>query len=263
MRNAVTITIIALILSACGTSPTGRPQLTLLPDTQMDAMGAQAFQEMQKETPKETDPKINAYVACVARAITAETEDGGKGWDVVVFKDDAVNAFALPGGHIGVYTGLLKAAKNQDQLAAVLGHEVAHVLARHSNERASQQLATQEAVAFASGALAGQDASKRKLSLAVLGLGAQVGVLLPFGRVQESESDRMGLAIMARAGFDPQQAVSLWQNMERLGGAGPPQFLSTHPSHATRIKDLQARMNEVMPLYEQARQNGKQPNCGP
>jgi len=263
MRNPILITIAALVLSACATSPTGRPQLTLLPDTQMNAMGGQAFHEMQQKTPKETDPKVNAYVTCVAHAVTAEVDEGGKVWDVVVFKDDAVNAFALPGGHIGVYTGLLKAAKTQDQLAAVLGHEVSHVLARHGNERASQQLATEQVVAFASGAIAGQDPSKRNLTLAVLGLGAQVGVLLPFSRVQESEADRMGLALMARAGFDPHQAVTLWQNMEQLGGASPPQFLSTHPSHATRVKDLQARMGEVMPLYEQARQSGKQPHCGP
>ena len=97
----------------------------------------------------------------------------------------------------------------------------------------------------------------------MLGLGAQVGVLVPFSRVQESEADRMGLALMARAGFDPHQAVTLWQNMEQPGGASPPQFLSTHPSHATRVKELQARMGEVMPQYEQARQSGKQPHCGP
>src|SRR3569832_865449 len=165
MRNPILITIAALVLSACATSPTGRPQLTLLPDTQMNAMGGQAFQEMQQKTPKETNSKLNAYVSCVAHAVTAEVEEGGKVWDVVVFKDDAVNAFAQPGGHIGVYTGLLKAAKTLDQLAAVLG------------------------------------------------LGAQVGVRLPFSRVQESEADRMGLALLARAGFDPHQAVTLWQNM--------------------------------------------------
>lgn len=263
MRNSILLTIVALILLACATSPTGRPQLTLLPDSQMNAMGSQAFQELQQKTPKEIDPKLNAYVACVARAVTAETGEGDKAWGVVLFKDDEVNAFALPGGHIGVYTGLFKAAKNQDQLAAVLGHEVSHVLARHANERASQQLATQEVITFASGVLAGQDPSKRNLTLAVLGVGAQVGVLLPFSRAQESEADRMGLTLMARAGFDPRQAVALWQNMEQLGGSSPPQFLSTHPAHATRVKDLQSRMHEVMPLYEQARQSGKQPHCGP
>src|SRR3569832_3026352 len=128
MRNPILITIAALVLSACATSPTGRPQLTLLPDTQMNARGGQAFQEMQQKTPKETDSKLNAYVTCVAHAGTAEVDEGGKVWDVVVFKDDAVNAFALPGGHIGVYTGLLMAVLSLVLLVAVLGLVVSFVL---------------------------------------------------------------------------------------------------------------------------------------
>lgn len=262
MNNKWMMIVGVLALTACATSPTGRSQLTLLPESQMSAMGGEAFKDMQQKTPKETDPKLTAYVTCVAKAVTAEVTEGQGEWEVVLFKDDAVNAFALPGGHIGVYTGLLKAAKNQDQLAAVLGHEVGHVLARHGNERLSQQVATQQLVVLAGGALGGQDPTKRNLTLAVLGLGAQVGVLLPFSRIQESEGDRIGLAMMARAGFDPRQSVDLWKNMGQIGGAGPPQFLSTHPSHSTRIKDLQAHMGEVMPLYEAAKQNGKQPRCG-
>lgn len=121
---------VAIGLAACATSPTGRTQLTLMPDSQMNTMGLQAFQELKDKTPKESDAKLNAYVSCVANQVTAELGAEGGAWEVVLFKDPAVNAFALPGGHIGVYTGLLTAAKNQDQLAAVLGHEVAHVLAR-------------------------------------------------------------------------------------------------------------------------------------
>lgn len=253
-----------LAVTACATSPTGRSQLTLLPESQMSAMGGEAFKEMQQKTPRETDPQLVAYVTCVANAVTeALPDDQGKGkWDVVLFKDDAVNAFALPGGHIGVYTGLLKAAKNQDQLAAVLGHEVGHVLARHGNERLSQQVATQELVLLAGGALGVRDPAQRNFALALLGVGAQVGILLPFSRVQELEADRIGLTFMARAGFDPRQSVKLWENMGQIGGAAPPQFLSTHPAHATRIRDLQAHMNEVMPLYESAKQSGRQPKCG-
>jgi len=253
--------IAVLLLSACATSPTGRSQLTLLPDSQMNAMGNQAFEEMQQKTPKETDPKLTAYVNCVAKAATAGIDGSGGAWDVVLFKDDAVNAFALPGGHIGVYTGLLKAAKNQDQLATVLGHEVAHVVARHGNERLTTQLATEGVVLAAGVALAGQNESKRTQTLALLGLGAQVGVLLPFSRVQESEADRIGLTMMARAGFDPRESIKLWENMSQIGGAGPPQFLSTHPANATRIKDLQSRLGETMPLYENARASGKRPHC--
>ena len=261
MRYRGSSWIAVLLLSACATSPTGRSQLTLLPDSQMNAMGNQAFEEMQQKTPRETDPKLTAYVSCVAKAVTSELSDNGGAWDVVLFKDDAVNAFALPGGHIGVYTGLLKAAKNQDQLATVLGHEVAHVVARHGNERLTTQLATEGVVLAAGVALAGQNDSKRTQTLALLGLGAQVGVLLPFSRVQESEADRIGLTMMARAGFDPRESVKLWENMSQIGGAGPPQFLSTHPANATRIKDLQSRLGETMPLYENARASGKRPHC--
>ncbi len=249
-------------LVACATSPTGRTQLTLMPDSQMNTMGLQAFQDLKDKTPKEQDPKLNAYVSCVANQVTAELGAEGGAWEVVLFKDPAVNAFALPGGHIGVYTGLLTAAKTQDQLAAVLGHEVAHVLARHGNERVSTQLATQQVSALIGAWAGGQDGSKRSMVMGLLGVGAQVGVLLPFSRIQESEADRIGLAMMARAGFDPRQSVNLWENMAQAGGSAPPEFLSTHPSHKTRIADLRANMAEVMPLYETARSSGKQPHCG-
>src|SRR3569833_1633373 len=260
MKHRGSSWIAVLLLSACATSPTGRSQLTLLPDSQMSAMGKQAFEEMQQKTPKETDPKLTAYVSCVAKTVTSELNDNGAAWDVVLFKDDAVNAFALPGGHIGVYTGLLKAAKNQEQNTTMLGHEVAHMVARHGNERLTTQLATEGVVLAAGVALAGQNESKRTQTLALLVLGAQVGVLLPFSRVQESEADRIGLTMMARAGFDPRESIKLWENMSQIGGAGPPQFLSTHPANATRIKDLQSRLGETMPLYENARASGKRPH---
>ena len=260
-RILISLTALSVLLTACATSPTGRMQLALLPDSQMNAMGLQAFDELKATTPKEQDPNLIAYVSCVANAVTAELGAEGGAWEVVLFKDPAVNAFALPGGHIGVYTGLLSAAKNQDQLAAVLGHEVAHVLARHGNERVSTNMAVQQGTQLI-GALAGaQDEAKRTQLMSLLGLGAQVGVLLPFSRVQESEADRIGLAMMARAGFDPQQSVHLWENMAQTGGQSPPEFLSTHPSHKTRIADLQKHMPEVLPLYEAARAAGKQPRC--
>ncbi len=261
-RVLIGLAVLSLILAACATSPTGRMQLTLMPDGEMNAMGLQAFDELKSKTPKETDPKLIAYVTCVANAVTAELGDDGGSWEVVLFKDPAVNAFALPGGHIGVYTGLLTAAKNQHQLAAVLGHEVAHVLARHGNERVSTNMAVQQGTQLIGILAGGQDEGARTQLMSLLGLGAQVGVLLPFSRVQESEADRIGLAMMARAGFNPQQSVSLWENMAEIGGQGPPQFMSTHPSHSTRIADLRKGMPEVLPLYETARASGKQPRCG-
>ncbi len=262
MKAKSIICIVILLAGGCATSPTGRTQLTLVPEGQLNAMGAQAFAQMQEQTKTSTDPQVNAYVRCVADALTAEVgqTDLVSRWEVVVFDDAQVNAFALPGGHIGVYTGLLKVAETADQLAAVMGHEVAHVLARHGNERVSQQMATQGVLAIAGTALA-KGGSENQQLLGLLGLGAQVGVLLPFSRLQESEADRIGLDMMARAGFDPRQSVSLWENMSKASGGGPPQFLSTHPSHSTRIKDLRSHIPKVLPLVDAAHAAGKRPNC--
>lgn len=229
----------------------------------MAQMGVAAFAKQKEETPASKDAVANAYVACVARSITAAVQGAYSNtkWEVVVFQSDAVNAFALPGGKIGVYTGLLKVAENQDQLAAVIGHEVAHVLASHSNERVSTAYATDTSVQLVSIAVGATTQSQQQL-YGLLGMGAQVGVVLPFGRAQESEADLLGLDLMARAGFDPRQSVNLWQNMARAGGAASPEFLSTHPSNATRIQNLQGRLDVAMPLRDQARAAGRKPNCG-
>lgn len=239
---------------ACATSPTGRKQLILLPEGQMSAMGAQAFDQMKQETPVSRDAAINSYVRCVAEPVAAQAseEAGVKSWDVVAFDEDkTVNAFALPGGKIGVYTGLLKVARTDAQLAAVLGHEVGHVIAHHGAERMSQSLATQGGLALA-GALA-RDNPNRAMVLGALGLGAQLGVLLPYSRTQESEADLIGLDLMARAGFDPAQSVELWKNMSASGGAAPPEFLSTHPANQSRIENLQSHLAPALAEYRATR----------
>ena len=247
---------------ACTTSPTGRQTLKVFSGAQMSQMGITAFDELKKDTPISRDPRAQAYVRCVADAITREIQTPGapRSWEVVVFQDESANAFALPGGKIGVHTGLFRVARNPDQLATVIGHEVAHVLAGHSNERASTQLATSGALE-ALKALAGPASPAKSRALAVLGVGAQVGVLLPFSRAQESEADVLGLDLMARAGFDPRQGPALWENMARLGGQ-PPELLSTHPSSATRIQALRQRVTTALPIAQQARAAGKQPRCG-
>ena len=239
------ILIVLAFLSACATSPLGRRQLRLFPASEVNAMGVAAFAKLEKETPAAKSGKVNRYVRCVANAITAALPGkGGPGsWEVVVFQDDAVNAFALPGGKIGVYTGLLKVAQNQHQLATVLGHEVAHVLANHSNERVSTAYATQAGVQQMAKIFSGASAATQERALAVLGVGAQVGVALPFGRTQESEADIIGVDLMARAGFNPRQSIQLWKRMDEAGGARPPEFLSTHPSPQTRIEDLRKRLS--------------------
>lgn len=253
--------MLTLLIGACAKSPTGRRQLHLFPDSEMSAMGAAAFTEMKSQTPLCKDPQVNNYVRCVADAVTRalKLSEGPRSWEVVVFEDPQANAFALPGGKIGVYTGLLKVATTQDQLATVIGHEVAHVLAEHGNERMSTSFAT-EAGLQAAQIFAGSSENTQR-ALAVLGVGAQVGVLLPFSRAQESEADVLGLDLMARAGFDPAQSVSLWQNMARLSAGQPPEFLSTHPSHGSRIKDLSARVPGAQRIRGDAQRRGANPHC--
>ncbi len=254
------------VLAGCATSPLGRWQVMLVGDEEMDKMGVEAFEQLKTEQKTSSDTVKNAYVTCVARAITnALTAEESQGaWEVLVFEDETANAFALPGRKIGVHTGLLGVAKNQDQLATVLGHEVAHVLARHSAERVSDQIAIQGGAQLAGAVLgaAGDPSSPlHGLALGALGLGANVGVLA-FSRTHESEADLIGLDLMARAGFDPRQSVPLWQNMEAASkGQRPPEFLSTHPSPATRIQDLEKRIPQTLPLAEQAHAQGRNPRC--
>ena len=251
------VLINVLLLAGCATSPTGRSQLVLMPESEINQMGLQAFTTIKKETKVDRSAVTNRYVQCVAQAITREV---GGNWEVVVFNDSDANAFALPGGKIGVYTGMLKVAENQDQLATVIGHEVAHVLARHSNERISQKFAVEQGLSLIN-AIANPQSGTGQTLMGLLGVGAQYGVLMPYSRIQESEADIMGLDLMAKAGFDPRESTRLWVNMSRAGGGQPPEFLSTHPSHSTRISELNAHMPVALQLQSRARQQGKRPDC--
>ncbi len=250
------------LLASCAQSPTGRSQMLLFSPQQMNQLGADSFEQMKKQEKVSKDARMNAYVSCVAKAVTAQVPAsyGITSWEVVVFDSKQVNAFALPGGKIGVYSGLLKVAKNQDQLATVIGHELTHVLAQHSNERLSRSQLTGLGLAAADIAIGSSE--YRGATMAALGLGVEVGVMLPYGRTQESEADRLGLELMARAGFNPAEAIPLWQNMSAAaGGNTPPKLLSTHPSNENRIAELQAQQAYVLPLFKQARANGLVPQC--
>ncbi len=254
-----TLTFLGL-LSACSTSPTGRRQFILVPDTQMDAMGVAAFDQLKSQGSVSSDPSANAYVQCLADHITAELEgDWRKGWEVLVFDDPTPNAFALPGKKIGVHTGMFQIAENQDQLAAVMGHEVGHVLAKHGAERVSQSTLLEGGLGAAGSLFGG--GQKAQIAMGALGLGAQYGVQLPHSRKHESEADTIGLDLMAKAGFRPEESVKLWQNMGAAGGGQPPEFMSTHPSHSTRIKGLNDGMTSAKALYSRATQSGKRPQC--
>jgi len=257
MLKKITSALITVwLLAACVTSPTGRSQFIAMPEAQIDQMGLQTFSALKNEKPISRNKQFNRLTHCIANAITQQT--GGK-WEVVVFQDTSFNAFALPGNKIGVYTGLIQlVGGNQDQLAAVIGHEVGHVLAKHSNERASQQMVVQQGMGIIQQTALGQNPA----TLGLLGLGAQYGVLMPFSRTQESEADRIGQDLMSKAGFDPRQSIALWQKMEQASrGQQPVEFMSTHPSHATRIQELEQRMPQAMALFQQAQAAGRQPRC--
>ena len=262
MARRVALLALATLAVACATSPLGRRQLLLFPDSEMSSMGAAAFDKMKTEMPRSDDAGKYRTVRCIADAITAEIQgpQASMRWEVTVFEEPTPNAFALPGGKIGVHTGLFQVARNQHQLATVIGHEVAHVLAQHGNERVSTAFAAQTSLDLVA-ALSGSASPTQKQLLGLLGVGAQVGVLLPYSRKQESEADAMGLDLMARAGFDPNESVLLWRNMGAAGGAQPPEFLSTHPSHGTRIADLERRMPGAILSRQGAQRAGKRPAC--
>jgi len=252
---------ITVMLSACATSPTGRNQVLLYTEAQLSEMGQQAFSSMKEELTISTKSVQNDYVECVANAITSQVPQSvfSGNWEVVVFDDEQVNAFALPGGKIGVYTGLLNVTENQHQLAAVIGHEVGHVIAEHSNERMSQSTLINAGTQAVNQILAANDVAQSNTIMSAIGLGVQVGVQLPFSRTHESEADIIGLDLMAKSGFDPRQAVNLWQNMEAASsGERPLELLSTHPAPQTRIENLQSNMATA---YSQYQATTQRPNC--
>ena len=232
--------------------------LLFMPDAQINQMGIQAFDTLKKEKPVSNNSQYNQVANCISQAIT--TELGGN-WEVVVFEDKSPNAFALPGNKIGIHTGMLTLVDNQDQLAAVIGHEIGHVLAKHSNERASQEMAVNQGMAMIQ-AVAAPQSALGQTAFGLLGVGAEYGILMPYSRVQESEADIIGVDLMAKAGFDPRQSVTLWQKMEQASqGQQPIEFMSTHPAHATRIQNLEQHMPQAMGLFQQAQAMGKQPRC--
>lgn len=242
----------------CATLGLAGCALPIVSEPQLEAASQQQFQEMRAKIPLSKDKATRAYVNCVASAIVAQLGQpwSAMQWDVEVFDSDEVNAFAMPGGRIGVYTGILKAARNQDELAAVIGHEVAHVTQHHSLQRANREMTTQIGVMAGTAALGGGAAVGDMVSL-----GAQLGLSLPFSRANETEADTVGLKYMAEAGFDPEQSIQLWKNMAKVSQGAPPEFLSTHPAGDSRIHELAAQMPAALKLYHEARAAGRRPEC--
>ncbi|MGH8222048.1 MAG: M48 family metallopeptidase [Woeseiaceae bacterium] len=263
LKSLVLLGLSAAMLAACSTSSTGRQQLVLKSDAALAQEGARQFAIIRAKMPMVQDRATIDYVACVANAIVAELEgeDAAMYWELAVIDQQDINAFVLPGGKISVFKGILTVAENQHQLGAVLGHEVAHVTEKHGNERASRASVTHVGVDIASILLGGGYARPTMAANEALRTGAALGVLNPFSRKQESEADLVGLRLMAKAGFDPRQSVDLWQNMNEKNKTQIPEFLSTHPSGDTRIEQLVAALPESLAYYNEAKAQGKEPNC--
>lgn len=226
-------------LTACAYNPElGRQQMTIVDDASLAKAGEQAWSQALATSKVSPNRAATARVRAVGQRVVDAAGLGQRPWDYAVFEDNAPNAFVLPGGHVGVTTGLLNLVDNDDQLAAVIGHEAGHVVARHAAERQSQNL-TSSLVLGVLGAAAGSSDAARAIS-SYGGAGAKYGFLLPFSRKQELEADRLGVDFMQRAGYRPREAVILWRHMQANGGPNTPQFASTHPSDAARIQALEA-----------------------
>jgi len=249
-----------LVACATTTSPTGRTQYVGgVSQQQLNQLGEQAFAEAKQKTPQSRDVRQNSYVGCVVNAVVRQlpTPWDQQRWDYALFENTEANAWALPGGKVGVYTGIFKVATNQDQLAAVVAHEIGHVIARHHDERITRQLGAAGAVQLL-GSLAGDYRQIATQGGSVL---AQAGFLLPNSRAQETEADVVGQDLMTRAGFDPRGAVALWRNMAAAGGARSPQWLSTHPDPGSRLRELESRAEGLLTAMQAAHRAGRVPRC--
>ncbi|RAU82677.1 M48 family metallopeptidase [Pontibacter arcticus] len=261
-KKIVTLSLAVSMLAACTTVPiTGRRTISLVSEAELQAMSYQAYDQFLKENKLSRSAQESAMVKRVGQRIQSAVERymaqnnmsdrlQGYQWEFNLIEDEQVNAWAMSGGKTVVYTGLLPIAKNETGLAVVMGHEIAHAIAQHGNERASQQMLQQFGGSTLS-ALAGTNpGAAQSIAMAAYGVGSQVG-LLKFGRNQETEADKLGLIFMAMAGYDPQAAIPFWERMEAAsGGQAPPEFLSTHPGAATRQSDLRKFMPEALTYYK-------------
>ena len=267
MKKVILGFSIAALVMACATttSPTGRTQrVGAVSQQQLNQLGAQAFAQAKAKSPQSNNAGQTAYVRCVVDAIAQQLPSGWQGnWETALFANNSPNAFALPGGKVGINTGIFSVAKNQDQLAAVIAHEVGHVVSNHHDERVTRQMGAQAGLGIVGailGSAYGQGAAQATSQFG--GAAVQGLFLLPNNRVQETEADIVGQQLMASAGFNPQQAVGLWENMIAASSTRAPQFLSTHPDPRSRIAELRNRAGALMPAYQQARASGRTPNCG-
>ncbi len=262
MKKSLLLMIVAgaFLLNGCSTvAVTGRSQLNLVNDSDVLASSLTQYGDYMKTAKKSTDKNKTAMVTRVGRKIATATEQylrangleseiKNYSWEFNLVQSDEINAFCMPGGKIVVYEGIMKLVSSEDELAVVVGHEVAHAVAKHSNERMSQQILSQYGSQALSTALSKKSVATQKVATAVYGLGAQYGVMLPFSRKHESEADYMGLIFMKMAGYNPDVAVNFWEKMSAQGSKTP-EFMSTHPSDSRRIDDINKALPEIKQKY--------------
>ena len=263
LKVSAAIMISGMVLASCSTVPiTGRRQLSIVPESEMIAMGATNYSEFMKVNPLSSDKAGTALVKETGKNISdavikhfadnnLSSQLNGYQWEFnLIANDTTPNAWCMPGGKVVVYSGILPYTKDKNGLAVVISHEIAHAVARHGSERMSQQLLIQMGGIAMSEAVKNKPDQTKNIYNTVFGLGAQVGVLLPYSREHEYEADKLGLIFMAMSGYDPNAAIEFWERMSSMGGQKPPEFLSTHPSDASRIQKIKDVMPEVMTYYK-------------
>jgi predicted Zn-dependent protease len=262
--SAASVLVLSIFCVGCATVPvTGRKSLALLPESELASMSLSSYQQMLKDAELSTDKAQIAQVTRLGERLAGATHaylqahghtTEGLDWEFNVIKDDeTANAFAMPGGKIAVYTGILPIAQNDEGLAVVMSHEIAHVIAKHGNERMSQGMLTQLGGMGLSVAMRNKPAATQNIFNTSYGLGSQVGLMLPYSRMHESEADHIGIVLMAIAGYNPEASIGFWQRMDKEGDR-PPQFISTHSTPERRVQNLKEKMPEALAIYKKQQQ---------
>jgi len=263
-KNILFIILLAIsfFTNSCQTVPvTGRSQISLIPSSQLMSLSFQQYDDFLKENKTSKDMKQTALIKRVGAKIQKSVEQymaeknlsshlDGYAWEFNLVDSDDVNAWCMPGGKVVFYTGILPICKDEAGIATVMGHEIAHAIAEHGGERMSEGLLVQLGGMGLQAALQNEPEVTQQIAMTAFGIGSQVGVMLPFSRLHESEADHMGIIFMAMAGYNPNTSVDFWQRMAAQGSGAPPEFLSTHPSNTTRINDLKKLMPEALMYYK-------------
>jgi predicted Zn-dependent protease len=249
-KHFIFIILSGLVICACTTTPvSNRSALILIPKSQEISLGTQSYNEILKREKESEDTQLNQIIRRVGQRIASVSDMPKLKWEIKLIESDQKNAFALPGGKIAIYTGILSVAKNEAGLATVMSHEIAHVIARHGAQRMTQQMLLQGAMIGAG--LSMKNSTQKNIVLSALGVGVLYGFTLPFSRLHESEADQIGLIYMAKAGYDPNEAINFWKRFGQVkGGKGVPEWASTHPADATRIQGLRSYLSRAKYDYQ-------------